>query len=292
MRVRAAQDRGVEHVRQDDVVGVLGRPRHSLVGVDPGHGLANQPRFTGPGLQFLLTLRALRDDRRRCEIVFHAGPPVVFRSSAALAAALKMCLYGRAAAQIAADSQPNLLEGGIGILPQQALNGHDLARRAKSALEGVLLGEGLLDRTELLAVHQAFERGDLVALGLHRERHAGVARSPVDEDGAGAALAALATHLGRHQSKRVAQDVEQAPARFHLDLARSAVHLQHQDHGLTGGLDLLLRSRLGGLDGCSDDRSRADRRDESPAAHASRVLAVLVFGFFGHCEALRDLLDR
>ena len=53
---------------------------------------------------------------------------------------------------------------------QESFGGDDLPGRAEAALEGVLLGERLLHRSELFAVHQSLDGGDLRAVGFDRER--------------------------------------------------------------------------------------------------------------------------
>ena len=61
-----------------------------------------------------------------------------------------------------------------------------------------------------------------MTVGLDGQRHAGVARLTVDQHGAGAAFAALATRLGGGEPEVLAQDEEQRPARLDvqaLDLA-------------------------------------------------------------------------
>ena len=50
--------------------------------------------------------------------------------------------------------------------------GHDLPRRAIAALESVSVDEGGLQRVELIALRQAFDRRDLTALHERSERKA------------------------------------------------------------------------------------------------------------------------
>ena len=60
---------------------------------------------------------------------------------------------GPATAEISAYSQSDLFHGRMGFLSQKALHCHDLARCAVSALEGVILDKGLLNRTEFFFLH-------------------------------------------------------------------------------------------------------------------------------------------
>jgi hypothetical protein len=48
------------------------------------------------------------------------------------------------------------------------VNGHDHPRRAKSTLISVILEEGLLDRVELLAVGETFDRLNRLTISLDR----------------------------------------------------------------------------------------------------------------------------
>ena len=71
----------------------------------------------------------------------------------------------------------------------QADAGHDLPRGAVAALEGVAFDERELQRVQLVAFCQAFDRRDLAAFGERRERQARLDALAVHEHGAGAALA-------------------------------------------------------------------------------------------------------
>src|SRR5712692_1304321 len=71
-----------------------------------------------------------------------------------------------AAAQIARDPPTDLLLGRIGVGSEQRFRAEEHARRAESALQAVLLEETLLQRVELTVLLQAFDRFDLVAVGL------------------------------------------------------------------------------------------------------------------------------
>ena len=95
----------------------------------------------------------------------------------------------------------------------QADGAHDLARRAEAALEAVMGDEGGLHGMQRVAVRQALDRQDVRAVAADRESEAGIDPPPVDEDRAGAALAAVAALLGPGQLEALAQQVEQRDAR-------------------------------------------------------------------------------
>ena len=65
---------------------------------------------------------------------------------------------------------------------------------------------------------QALDRGDLRAVGLHRQHGAGLDRLAVDMHDAGAALAGVAADMGAGQAQLLAQELDQQRAR--LDLGR------------------------------------------------------------------------
>ena len=78
-------------------------------------------------------------------------------------------VVGAAAAQIAAHPVADLLRRVGMALGDAGDAGHDLPRRAIAALEGVPFDECCLQRVELLALHQAFDRRDLATFRERRE---------------------------------------------------------------------------------------------------------------------------
>src|SRR5262249_52833054 len=74
-------------------------------------------------------------------------------------------------------------------------------------------------------LRQAFDGGDLAALGAERRHQAGVERLAVDVDRTGAAVARVAALLDAEHLK-VAQERAQALAGLRLSLVRAAVHLE------------------------------------------------------------------
>ena len=75
-----------------------------------------------------------------------------------------------AAADITVESFFDLLECGVGIFFEQADARHDEARRAESAHQSVFVAEGLLHGMQLVAVRQAVNVANLLALYFNRER--------------------------------------------------------------------------------------------------------------------------
>ena len=71
---------------------------------------------------------------------------------------------GATAAQIATHLLANVLVGASAPLAEQSDRGADLARRAVSALKGVVINKRLLHRMQRLAVGQTLDRRDLGAI--------------------------------------------------------------------------------------------------------------------------------
>jgi len=99
----------------------------------------------------------------------------------------------------------------------------DLSRGAEAALITVVLHECGLHRMEMLRRAQAFDRRDLGALVRDRQCKARDGAPSVDEDGAGAALAVIASLLRTGQAEVLAHEVEERRARIEVELVLVAV---------------------------------------------------------------------
>ena len=84
--------------------------------------------------------------------------------------------------------------------------------RAVAALQAVVLPEGLLHRVQLVTVGQAFDGGDVGAVGLDGEHGARLDRLAADEDGAGPARRRVAADVGAGEPDHVAQVVDEQGA--------------------------------------------------------------------------------
>src|SRR5580658_1834443 len=91
--------------------------------------------------------------------------------------------------------------------------GADLAWCAVAALETVVSKEGGLGGAEIVGCAEALDGGDLGALRGDGEGKAGVDAAAIHEDGAGAALAVIATFLAAGEVEVLAEDVEEGGAR-------------------------------------------------------------------------------
>src|SRR3546814_14647465 len=80
---------------------------------------------------------------------------------------------------------------------------------------------------QLVAVRQALDRGDLGAVGLHRQQRTGLGGVAVDVDDAGAALAGVAADMGPGQAQVLAQELNEKSAG--LDLARHLLAVRSEE---------------------------------------------------------------
>src|SRR5947209_18452995 len=111
-----------------------------------------------------------------------------------------------AAAEIAAHPLADLVVGFRVSLAQQRRGGADLPRRAVAALEAVVADEGGLQRVQAVVGGEPLDGDDLLSAAVHDgEREAGVVAPAVDEDGAGAARALVATFLRTGEVEVLAQ---------------------------------------------------------------------------------------
>lgn len=120
---------------------------------------------------------------------------------------------GAAAAEIAAHAFADAFGIVAGLrLAHHADGAHDLAGRAEAALKTVMGDEGGLHGMQLVAARDAFDGEDVGTVVADGEREAGIDALAVDEDGAGAALTAVASLLGSGQIEALTQEIEQRDA--------------------------------------------------------------------------------
>src|SRR5690606_1970868 len=115
----------------------------------------------------------------------------------------------RAAAEVAGERLADLLARGRWVALEQRVGGHENAGRAEAALRGAVLAEGGLERVRLAGAREAFDGGDIPALGLPDGGQAGEYGLSVEEDGAGATVALVATLFGAGQAEDIAKRLEQ-----------------------------------------------------------------------------------
>ena len=112
----------------------------------------------------------------------------------------------------------------------EARRGHDHAGGAEAALEARGLHERGLHRMQFAVVRQAFDGGDSVAVGAKGGNQAAMNGDAVEPDGAGAAVAGVATLLDAEPS-HLAQESSQALAGPRL--FRESFAVDEVTHGCT-----------------------------------------------------------
>jgi hypothetical protein len=116
---------------------------------------------------------------------------------------------GSAAANVALERAANFGFVGLWTFLEEADAREDHAGRAISALERVLIEEGLLNWMKPPVLFEALDGGDLFASDRENAGDAGAHGRAVDQDGAGAALALAASVLGAGEGEVVAEDPEE-----------------------------------------------------------------------------------
>ena len=103
---------------------------------------------------------------------------------------------------------------------------HDHARGAIAALQAVIVAERGLHRVQFVAFGNAFDGGDIGAVGLTDQHGAGFDRAAVDMDDTGTALAGVTADMGAGQIQMIAQQMDQQ--RSVLEFGRNclAIHLE------------------------------------------------------------------
>src|SRR5271163_241716 len=106
--------------------------------------------------------------------------------------------------------------------------GHDHARRAKPALQAVIVLERLLHRVQLAAGGEALDRRHLGVLAARGQNGAGLDRPAVEMDDAGAALRRVAADMGAGQAQVLAQELDEQRSRIEIGRHMPAVY-RHRD---------------------------------------------------------------
>jgi len=127
---------------------------------------------------------------------------------------IKNLHIARAATEISRQTIANVCFRGIRISFEQIHGGHHHARRADAALCSTAINERLLNRVQLFAARDAFDRFDGRAFNLRNRNQTTVHNPAIDEDRTRATLAFAATFLRTRQMKLLAQHVEQT---FHWE---------------------------------------------------------------------------
>jgi hypothetical protein len=117
------------------------------------------------------------------------------------------------------------------VLVKQRTSGHEESGRAKTALDGTVSQEGLLQRIQSAVSLEPFDRADACAVELHRKRQASRGRLAVHEYRAGAANTLFAHLIRSHVAQRVTKHVEKHVGRANPQSMVLAIDIEHYLHG-------------------------------------------------------------
>ena len=216
VRVRAAQDLGVQHARPRHVGGVHRGAGHLLERVAAVDRAADDGELASEGRRHLAVDEQAALRRRRRARGAGPGssgpaggvtdaPPAGAQGARGGQRGLHGVGIGAAAAEVAADGLADVLladfTAGIQAVVQQRLQRHEDARDAGAALDRIVLDERGLERMEAVGAGQALHRLHHASRGLHRQHRAGEHRAAVEHDGAAAALGAVAADLGAGEAQ-------------------------------------------------------------------------------------------
>jgi hypothetical protein len=101
----------------------------------------------------------------------------------------------RTSAEIPFKRMANIIFGWLRIVLQQIGGGHYHAGCAETALQSVAFLKSFLQRMQFTVVRQAFNSGDVTAIGLNRQQGAALGSFAIYMYGAGAAATGIATHM-------------------------------------------------------------------------------------------------
>src|SRR2546425_2787079 len=135
-------------------------------------------------------------------------------------------LVARTAAQVAAQRLTNVAVRRPWVVAEQGHGGDQHARGAEAALQPVRIPERLLDRVKQLTIGEALDGGDAGPVSLNGQHQARARRLLVDENGARAAHAVLAAHVGAGQTQLVSEKVAQQQARLDVALVGEPIDLE------------------------------------------------------------------
>src|SRR6266498_4249101 len=130
-----------------------------------------------------------------------------------------------APADVALNRLPNLLFTRLRMDAQERGRAYQHPRGAVAALEGVVIGERLLQRRELAVLGESLDGLDLCTVGLDRQQHAALHEEAVHEHGTGTTVAGVAADVASGQIEVVTDEMDEETSRVHLALVRLAVDL-------------------------------------------------------------------
>jgi len=118
----------------------------------------------------------------------------------------------------------------LGFVAQQGVRRHKNSRRAETALDGTVLAERLLQRSELVVVRNALDCLYGRMIGLHGKHQARPNRQAVDDYSARTAKTVGARNMGSSQLSLVSQAVSQRCTRLYIKAVLLAVDFHVGPH--------------------------------------------------------------
>jgi len=136
-------------------------------------------------------------------------------------------------------------EGALLLFIKERGGGTDLTGSAVAALKGVVLEEGGLYGAEVVALGEAFNRGDLASIGYGSEGETTVYSAAVQNNGACSTLAVIAALFAAGQIEVLPESVEKGSTGIEGERFGLAVHFEG-DRDCLGSAGRCLLSRLSG----------------------------------------------
>src|SRR5215469_2399944 len=154
-----------------------------------------------------------------------------------------------AAAEVAGHRGVDLIDAGLGGVPEQRAGGHDLPCLTVAALHHIDFQPRLLQSRADCGGADVFDGMDPGIYDTADRQLERALRSAVDVDRAGAAQSLAASILGAHQAQLVAQHPEEGHLRRNIDLSSHAINIESIRH----------RSSSSARSTFSSERSRESR---------------------------------
>src|SRR5579864_8607042 len=132
----------------------------------------------------------------------------------------------KAAAKYVLQGLFYVLGGGFWVAIEERFRGEHHAAEAETALRGLLINEGLLQRMRLLRRAQALQGHDFGFSDGADRCNAGASGAAVQQNRAGAALTEAAAEFGAAQLEFVAEHIEQRRGRINIHGMGAAVDFQ------------------------------------------------------------------
>ena len=131
------------------------------------------------------------------------------------------------ATEIAGKGVADLVFSGMGVLFEEGYEGEEDAGGTKAALQAMFFPKALLEWVQLIRVGgEAFNGGNLVAVGLNCKGQTRADRLPIQQHRAGATHAMLTAYMRAGQADFMPEKIGQQQARFDGYFVGRAVYVE------------------------------------------------------------------